>query len=559
MTLIGLEEDNLINKKVNINNKENSLRALDLGSKRPTLDILDTLANLSNDEVFTPLKTVNEMLDSLPSDIWQNSKTTFLDPACKSGIFLREIARRLYIGLAPEIPDPEKRRTHILHNQIYGLAITALTANMSRRTLYNSMLADSKYSLSAFEDADGNIKYLNLKEALKDESGTYHSYLPANNDNMEYHNYLFSTYKASHNAKTGHLSIHPELKKHINNLFGENMHFNVIIGNPPYQKGKSTIYHKFVENAIALKPDYVCMITPSLWLSGGSGLSSFRNAMLADRHIAKLVDYPNSKDCFPEVKITGGVSYFLWDKAHEYDASKTTVIVKSGDKIISEQVRDLNQYNTFIKDPIAAKIFERVKEQVERNSLGWVSEWVSSTNPFGIHTNESEVSDTKNKTYNVPTHMRNKTLKYIKVSKIKGSTEVSGKQWDRESLIPYYKVLLGEAYGEDNIKPEDKYRVIGTPFIAKPGEICSATYIIIHLAKSEKEAKNICEYINTRFFRFMLSLKKQSQHANKEKFAWVPKIDISKPWTEKQIYDYFGLTHEMITHIENTIRVAEDQ
>ena len=62
-------------------------------------DVLSCLANLSNDEVFTPPEVANRMLDLLPQELFRSPDTTFLDPACKSGVFLREIAKRLLVGL----------------------------------------------------------------------------------------------------------------------------------------------------------------------------------------------------------------------------------------------------------------------------------------------------------------------------------------------------------------------------------------------------------------------------------------------------------------------------
>ena len=122
-------------------------------------DVLSCLANLSNDEVFTPPEIANQMLDMLPKGIWSDPNTTFLDPACKSGVFLREIAKRLIKGLEDEIPDLDERLEHIFKKQLYGIAITELTSLLSRRSTYCSKYPNSRYSVVEFDSAEGNIRY----------------------------------------------------------------------------------------------------------------------------------------------------------------------------------------------------------------------------------------------------------------------------------------------------------------------------------------------------------------------------------------------------------------
>lgn len=309
-------------------------------------DVLTCLANLSNDEVFTPPEVANRMLDMLPEELWHDSSATFLDPACKSGVFLREIAKRLIEGLKEEIPDLQKRIDHIFHKQLYGIAITELTSLLSRRSVYCSKYPNSKYSITLFEDTSGNIRYKRIPHRWQNGKCLFCGASKSEyerGDELETH-----AYEWIHTIK-------PE------EIF--KMKFDVIIGNPPYQMsfgldgGNSanakSIYNLFMEQSMNLKPRYLCMITPSRWMTKtAQGIpDSWIEAMLKSNKFSIIHDYENASDCFPGVSIKGGVNYFLWER--DYNGKCKYYFHKSQSPVIITRFDYLDSQNAgvVIRDP----------------------------------------------------------------------------------------------------------------------------------------------------------------------------------------------------------------
>lgn len=495
-------------------------------------DVLTCLANLSSDEIFTPPELVNKILDILPPELWSNKNATFLDPMTKSGVFLREIAKRLIKGLEKQIPDKEKRIHHIFKNQLFGNAITELTALLSRRSVYCSKTANGKYSIcSDFPDEQGNIRFNRIEHTWIQGKCRFCGASEANYERgseLETHAYEF---------------IHTENPEEI-----FNMKFDVIIGNPPYhlsdggdknsektRGGAIPIYHKFVEQAKKLNPRYLVMIIPSRWFAGGRGLDEFRDEMLNDNRISNIVDFPISSECFPGVEIKGGVCYFLWNKEHNNECEVKTI---RGNKI-SIVKRPLLEENTdvFIRYNESIPILRKVTAQ-KQNSF---STLVSTQKPFGFRT---FFRGNPNPFKNSIKLYGNKNVSYISLEDIS----------QNQSWISEHKIYITMAYGAGEDFP---HQIINKPFYGEPNSCCTETYLVIGPFDTKKRALNVLSYIQTRFFRFLILLRKNTQHAAKGVYQFVPIQNFNEEWTDEKLYKKYNLTQDEIAFIESMIRPME--
>lgn len=494
-------------------------------------DVLNCIANLSNDEVFTPPVLANQMLDMLPQELFGNPSATFLDPFCKSGVFLREIVKRLDRGLARQIPNRQKRIDHIMHHQVYGIALTELTSLLSRRTLYCSRSASSQHSVSYFDDEQGHVFYKAFR----------HTWV---NGKCKYCGASKEVYdRGSESEQYAYQFIHTDNPE---TLFPKNMKFDVIIGNPPYQmsdgggNGASAmpIYQLFVEQAIKLNPRYLTMIVPARWYSGGKGLDYFRDKMLNNRHIRHITDYADSRDCFSNVDIAGGVCYFLWDRDYEGMCSFRSI---KGERI-HESERVLNEYETFIRDYEALEIIRKVQSHHEKT----LNDIVYSRNPYGF-SSTAEVHKEEKEGY-IPI-ITSKGDFYVPIDEIRSNVDT----------IDKWKVIISKASAEHagQVDKDGRRKVLSRTEILPPRFICSESYLLMSVFGTKKEAKNMLSYIKTRFFRYLLSTILLTQNISKDKFQFVPLQDFSHPWTDEMLYAKYGLDEKEIAFIESMIRPME--
>ena len=501
-------------------------------------DVLSCIANLSNDEVFTPPELANKIIDMLPQELFENPDTTFLDPCCKSGVFLREIAKRLIKGLEYQIPDLEKRIEHIFSKQLFGIAITELTSLLSRRSVYCSKYPSSEWSAYQFPEdrPQGNIIFQRIKHTWKDGKCIYCGASQSEYDRgseLETHAYQFI-----HNL---------DVKKVFN------MKFDVIIGNPPYQlsdggaqASAKPLYHLFVQQAKKLNPNYLTMIIPARWYAGGKGLDEFRNEMLCDSHVRELHDFPNTDDCFPGVNIRGGVCYFLWERGYDNTSHLTSVTMHNGQESTTI-VRPLRfeGLDIFIRDSRAISILQKIQKYISRTSS--LEKYVSPRKPFGLPTDFYKSIDfTLEKSYGkLPCYAKGLKLGYVERNKVLVHTE-----W-----IPKWKVMVSRA---NNIGTELNDDNLNT-FVLAPNYICTESYMIVgaELELDENKAKNLAVYLKTKFARYLHSLAKSSQDATAKTYRFVPLMDYVTQWNDSMLYEFFKLSDVEISLIENSIMSME--
>ena len=500
-------------------------------------DVLSCLANLSNDEVFTPPSVVNQMLDMLPQELFRSGKTTFLDIGCKSGVFLREITKRLIAGLADEMPDLQTRVDHILHKQVFGIATTELTSLVSRRTLYCSKYPNCRYSTSQFKTVEGNIRFRNIP----------HTFVNGRCKWCGINEETFGVGVRGGLESHAYELIHTEKPEGI---FG--MKFDVIVGNPPYQVNVGVekenfavpIYNRFVLQAKKLNPRYLTMIIPARWYAGGRGLDEFRDEMLHDNQLRVIHDFPDAADCFPGVQIKAGVCYFLWQRGWSGDCSITTHL---NNEIIGPLERPLLEKgsSTFIRYNQAINIVRKVRIDGESS----FSDLVSPQTPFGIVTSYKGIPKRK-KNSDVEMYISGNDKAY------KGGKSFAPKEMilKGHEMIPWHKVYIGEAGSGSDTFP---HSILSKPFYGAPNTICNQSYLVIGPFEDKHICENVISYIKTKFFRFMVLQKKNAQHAMRGVYQFVPMQDFSKPWMDAELYKKYNLTQDEIKFIESMIKPME--
>lgn len=529
----------------------NGLKPFTIRGRNP--DVLTCIANLSNDEVFTPPEFANRMLDTLAeawaadhngANLWADQTVRFLDPCTKSGVFLREITSRLTRGLEKAIPDLQERVNHILTRQVYGIGITQLTSLLARRSVYCSKHATGRHSIAkTFDNDGGNIWFERTEHTWANGKCRYCGASQSELDRgegLETHAYAF---------------IHTEdIQARLGEIFGGNMQFDVIIGNPPYQlddggygTSAAPIYHLFAEQAKNIQPRYLSLVIPARWFAGGKGLDEFRAGMLNDDRIRSIDDYLSASDVFPGVGLKGGVCYFLWDRDSPGLCQVTTHFK---DWPVSTAIRPLLEegVDVFIRFNDGLSILKKVvagesgaSQPLSLPEGKRFEQLVSSRKPFGLETTFRGRA----------TKRAGDVLVYQNGGK--GYTARSGIRTGTE-FIDKWKIFAGYAAPGTGNKDTYPHRIISTPFVGEPGSICSETYLCIAPFDSQVEAESALSYLSCRLTRLLILLHKPSQHVTRKVYTFVPTQDWTRTWTDDDLYAKYGISPHEIAFIETVVR-----
>ena len=416
----------------------------------------------------------------------------------------------------------QERIDHIYTKQVFGIAITELTALLSRRSVYCSKRANGRYSVcTKFKDENGNIRF---KRGDHDWQGASCKYCGASkevhtrDESLETHAYEF---------------IHTKKPEAV-----FDMRFDVVVGNPPYQlsdggfgRSAGPLYHKFVEQAVKLNPRYLTMIIPSRWFAGGKGLDDFRKSMLNDSSIRYLIDYWDSRECFPGVDIAGGICYFLRERDYKGHCEITNIYKGKTES----STRPLNEFDTLIRFGTAVEIVKKIQSKSEST----MDSIVSSRKPFGLATNVR------------PEESGDLTLVWNGGSGPFPSDEVSVGR----DLIDKWKVITSNTSYDHGGQPnsEGKRRVLSKIEVLSPGTICTETYIVAGIFDNKKDAESLVSYLETKFVRFLISLLSFSHHVTKGRFSFVPHQENRIQWSDDMLIKKYELTKHEVEFIESMI------
>lgn len=530
-------------------------------------DVLTCIANLSNDEVFTPPEFANLMLDTIADawagahdghSIWSDPEVTFLDPFTKSGVFLREVTSRLTTGLADQIPDLQERVDHILTRQVFGIGITQLTSLLARRSVYCSKWANGEHSIaSSFATEDGNVWFEHVEHTwVGGTEWVYTSDAGGNRikkhtngrcrfcgapqllfdreDELETHAYAF---------------IHTDdIKTRLSESFGADMQFDVVVGNPPYQMtgggggtNDSSIYHLFVQQAMKLEPRFLSMVIPSRFMAGGRGLGEFRAQFLGDDRVRVLVDYENAQEVFPTVGIGGGICYFLWDRDNR-GLCECSYHRNGG--VIGPHPRRLDEFEVFVRDQRAVDILHKVVAANEES----FSSLLSGDTPFGLPTNFKDYARGAE-----PKDDQLRVYANVGTTRVRGAVNRELVTKNRQ-LIDTWKVLLPKTGSGRERERSGVDIVLGPSIVAGPGSVCTQTYIVAGPLATEANAESLASYLRTRFARFLVSLRKISQDTLKGVYTYVPLQEWDRLWTDAELYEKYGITEHEQAFIESFIK-----
>lgn len=539
-------------------NDRNKRIAANFAVNKEDLNLLDTLAK-GNDKISI-VKAIVKM-----STLANEKK---LSPVERAQTAIKKFNR----FSSAEIVTPN----HICNDMLNGIGVEKLAEIVNRGDKILDIASKAgEFAFSAYYLLKGKVDETKLKNALYSIPTSHEAYeltrylyetLGLNVSNIAEKFVAFDLLEVKKDNKIDYETIKLLLTqdKEFSQIIlqedvkkgDKTVKFDAVVGNPPYQLDVGIkkenygipIYNDFVSQSIILAPQYLSMITPSRWFTGGRGLEEYRRKMLNDKHIKKLVDFVDSKDCFPGVDVSGGVSYFIWDKSYNNKCEFVSILNNKK----STMLRDLNKYSIFTRYNEALCIIDKVQEK----SNGFLSEIVSQQTPFGFITTYRGQDKPFTDSITLLTSSGKTYVAYDKVTR-------------GQEMISKYKVIFSKATCEHAgvADRNGKYRVVSFNSILEPFEICSQSYLVGGCFAIKKEAQNFHKYIKSMFSRFLLLQAISSQDISREKFMFVPlqdftensDIDWSKSVAEidRQLYKKYNLSGEEIAFIESMIKPME--
>lgn len=471
---------------------------------------------MSESEVITPSKICDEMVNLLPEEGLREiveRQRKLLDIASKSGEYAVALYKRLTSKLGYSHND--------VKDIIYSIPTSSIAYEFTRRfyeilnlNINNIPVKFNTYDLIKIKDKNGEVDYQKINEILKQ------------------------------NKKFSEINLEDEIK-----VSDEKVKFGVVIGNPPYQvsdggarASAKPIYHEYINLSKVLSSSYVSIISPSRWFTGGKGLDLFRSKMIEENKFRTLIDFSDSKECFSGVEVKGGVNYFLWDINYNGECNVKNIYKNNNTSL--KRFLKLEDIDIFIRYNTLYTIFKKVhkKENCTFDIL------VSSRKPFDLDTS-TKIDDSKFKN-SLKIYGKSK-IGYIDEKKIKKNNELINKQ----------KIFITYAYGAGEGFP---HQIINKPIIAPLGSVCTETYLSIGPFESEEEVNNAYKYIKTKFFRALVLIAKNSQHATSKTYRFVPmqnfteKSDInwgkSSDEIDKQLFEKYKLSDEEKKYIKEIIK-----
>jgi hypothetical protein len=484
-------------------------------------DIFELIPNQKTNQIFTPKKVVQMMINQLevhdPS-LFTRTDSKFIDLYMKSGMYITEIVKKLYHNTREQYKSDEDCLKHILENQVYGLAPTPILQGITKSYIFGFDV-DNKISRNNFiqHDITPEAQQAQAKEKLQE---------------------LFNLQK--------------------------DMKFDAVVGNPPYQESDGgaqasakPIYNYFVESAKEINTKFINLIMPTRWYAGGKGLDDFRKQMLNDKHIVEIHDFLNPNIIFPSTNIRGGVCFILWD--NDYNNEKDLVkVVTYGDSLLDKKELKrklkLDGEDIFIRNVKSIEIIKKIKSQKEFSSF---ENHISPRRPFDIDANifkdtNKYKRDKKELDNPITCYGKGKQTGFLEREEITKNIE-----WiDKFKVFTPRANNIGTELNDDNLNT----------FIGEPGTICTESYIAVgaDLSLDKVSSNHLSKYLTTIFVRFMHSLAKASQDATSKTYKFVPlqdfttnsDIDWSKsiPEIDGQLYKKYNLTPDEIAFIESMIK-----